>query len=146
MELFVIRKFFKETYTIGRFYNENMFICSTLEDRIRDLQDRNHDGDFDDEGEGKLYGMTAIPCGRYEVIVNHSQKLKRRLPLLLNVEGFTGIRIHAGKNERHTEGCILVGDNKTKGSLENGPYWESFIRDMIEEALKTEKVYLTVKE
>jgi hypothetical protein len=90
--------------------------------------------------------MTAIPCGRYEVIVNHSQKLKRRLPLLLNVEGFTGIRIHAGKNERHTEGCILVGDNKTKGSLENGPYWESFIRDMIEEALKTEKVYLTVKE
>lgn len=147
MELFVIRKFFKETYTIGRFYCENMFLCSTLEDRIRDLHDRNHDGDFDDEDEGKIYGMTAIPCGRYEVIVNYSQKLKRTLPLLLNVPGFTGIRIHAGRNERHTEGCILVGDNKTKGELVNAPYWEGFIKNMIEsEIAKGEKVFLTIKE
>lgn len=146
MELFVIRKFFKQTYTIGRFYNENMFLCSTLEDRIRDLQDLNHDGDFNDPGEGKVYGETAIPCGRYEVIVTDSPKLKRRLPILLDVPGFTGIRIHAGRNERSTEGCILVGDNKIKGQLVNGPYWETFITNFIDEALKEEKVFITIKE
>lgn len=147
MELFVIRKFFKETYTIGRFYNEGMFICSTLEDRIRNLSDLNHDGDYNDEGEGKIYGQTAIPCGRYKVIVNESPKLKRRLPLLLDVPGFTGIRIHHGKNSKWTEGCILVGDNKIKGELVNGPYWETFIVNMID--METEKnlnTFITIKE
>lgn len=147
MELLVIRKYFKETYTIGRFYCENMFICSTLEDRIRDLSDLNHDNDFDDSGEGKVYGQTAIPCGRYKVIVNDSPKLKRRLPLLLDVPGFTGIRIHAGKNEHNTEGCILVGENKIKGQLVNGPYWEGFIVNMIESGIEEDGAcYITIKE
>lgn len=147
MELLVIRKYFKETYTIGRFYCENMFICSTLEDRIRDLSDLNHDNDFDDSGEGKVYGQTAIPCGRYKVIVNDSPKLKRRLPLLLDVPGFTGIRIHAGKNERNTEGCILVGENKIKGQLVNGPYWEGFIVNMIEAGIEEDGAcFITIKE
>lgn len=146
MELFVIRKFFKETYTIGRFYNENMFLCSTLEDKVRDLKDLNKDKDFNDMNEGKVYGQTAIPEGRYQVIVSHSPKLKRRLPLLLNVLGFEGIRIHAGKNERNTEGCILVGDNKEKGKLLNGGYWEGFIIAMIDSEIeKGNKVFLTVK-
>jgi len=108
MELILIRKFFKDTYTIGRLYNESAAICATLEDRVRNLSDYNKDGDFDDEGEGKVYGQTAIPCGRYEVIVNDSPKLKRRLPLLLDVPGFTGIRIHHGKNADWSSGCILV--------------------------------------
>ena len=147
MELFVVRKHFKERYTIGKFYNENTYICDTLEDPIRDLKDLNHDGDFDDPGEGKIYGDTAIPCGRYEVILTDLPKLKRRLPLLLNVPGFTGILIHAGRNNKHTEGCILVGDNKRKGELENGPYFETTIRDMIDSVIaKFEKVYITIKE
>ena len=144
MELFVIRKYFKDTYTIGRFYNENMFVCSTLEDKIRDLKDLNHDGDFDDPGEGKVYGQTAIPCGRYAVIVSYSQKLKRRLPLLIDVPGYTGVRIHGGKNAKWTEGCILVGDNKTKGELVNYAYWETFIVNMIDAT--NEDTFITIKE
>ena len=147
MELYVIRKFFKETYTIGRLYCENMFICSTLEDKIRDLKDLNHDGDFMDEGEGKIYGQTAIPCGRYKVIVTDSPKLKRRLPLLLDVPGFEGIRIHGGASARNTEGCLLVGENKTKGGLVNYAYWESFVRNMIDSEIeKGNEVFITVKE
>ena len=147
MELFVVRKYFKERYTIGKFYNENTFICNTLEDPIRELKDLNHDGDFDDPGEGKIYGDTAIPCGKYEVIIADSPTLKRRLPLLLDVPGFTGILIHAGRTYKNTKGCILVGENKRKGELINGPYFETTIRDMIETAIaKFEKVFLTVKE
>ena len=61
MELEVIRKYFKPTYTIGKFIVDMVKLCDTLEDPVRDLQDINHDGDFDDPGEGKIYGETAIP-------------------------------------------------------------------------------------
>ncbi len=147
MELLVQRKYFKDKYTIGRFYADNMFLCATLEDPIRDLKDLNHDGDFDEAGEGKIYGDTAIPCGKYKVILNHSPKLKRTLPLLLDVPGFEGIRIHGGATNRNTEGCILVGDNKVKGALVNYAYWETFIVNIIEEALqRKEEIFILIKE
>ena len=144
MELILIRKHFGEKYTIGRLFLNQVHICDTLEDKVRDLKDINHDGDFDDEAEGKIYGKTAIPCGRYKIIVNESRKLKRRLPLLLAVPGFEGIRIHGGRNETHTEGCILVGENLIKGQLVNYGYWENKIVQMLDES--KEKNYITVKE
>jgi hypothetical protein len=147
MELTLIRKYFKEKYTLGKLYYEQEFLCDTMEDVVRDLHDINHDGDFDEEAEGKIYGKTAIPCGRYKVIVTDSFKLKRRLPILLKVPGFTGIRIHGGKNETWTKGCILVGENKEKGSLVNYPYWEATIRNMIDEKIRSgEKCYISIKE
>lgn len=146
MELYVARKFFKDTYTIGRFYCEDMFLCSSLEDPIRDLKDLNNDKDFDDTGEGKIYGETAIPAGRYQVVVNFSPKLGRRLPLLIKVPGFTGIRIHSLKTAKGTEGCIGVGENKKLGQLVNGPYWEDYIIKIIDESIERgERVYITIK-
>jgi hypothetical protein len=147
MELTLIRKYFKEKYTLGKLSVDQNPICDTMEDVVRNLHDINHDGDFDDESEGKVYGKTAIPCGRYKVIVTDSFKLKRRLPILLNVPGFTGIRIHGGKNETWTEGCILVGENKIPGGLINYGYFETTIRNMIDEAIKAgEKCFITIKE
>jgi hypothetical protein len=76
-----------------------------------------------------------------------SRKLKRRLPLLLNVSGFTGIRIHGGKNETWSEGCILVGENKIKGQLINYGYWETRMVQIIDEAIKRkEEVWITIEE
>ena len=145
---FQVRRFaFKESYTIGRMTAGGEKLCETLEDKIRDLKDLNHDGDFDDLGEGKIYGETAIPCGRYQVIITFSPKFQKRLPELLNVPGFNNIRIHAGSNSRHTEGCVLVGENKQKGRLINGPYYQTRIVQMIDE--DTEKgltSWITVKE
>lgn len=143
----VIRRFFKDTYTIGKMLIDKEPFCETLEDPVRDLKDINHDGDFDEPGEGKQYGITAIPYGKYKVIVNYSPKLKRRLPLLESVEGFTGIRIHAGADAKHTEGCILVGQNKVKGRLVNGPYFETRLVQIIDEAINNgNEVYLTIKQ
>lgn len=147
MELTLIRKHFGEKYTIGKLYTDQHYLCDTLEDVVRELHDINHDGDFDDTGEGKVYGKTAIPCGRYKVLVTHSAKLKRILPILLQVPGFTGIRIHGGKNETWTEGCILVGVNAIKGQLINYAYWETTITKMLQvEASIENKNYITIKQ
>lgn len=142
MELKIIRKYLKDDYTIGKLYVDGVYTCDTLEDKVRELHDFNNDGDFYDEGEGKIYGRTAIPHGTYRVVVTESPKLKRELPILLNVHGFTGIRIHGGKNANWSEGCILVGENKLKGELVNYKYWEKVITELIKEA--KDLVYLII--
>ena len=49
-----------------------------------------------------------IPCGTYLVRVTWSPRFKRMLPLLLNVPGRSGIRVHRGTRPEHSRGCILV--------------------------------------
>lgn len=146
MELILNRKWLKENYTIGKLFIEGKLFSDVLEDKVRELHDFNHDGDFMDPEEGKKYGETAIPCGRYQIIVSHSPKLKRRLPLLLNVEGFEGIRIHAGASAKNSEGCILVGKNTKPGRLENGGYYETTLIQLMDKAvLNGEQIWITIK-
>ena len=49
-----------------------------------------------------------IPTGTYPVRVTWSPKFKRMLPLVLNVPGRSGIRVHRGTRPEHSRGCILV--------------------------------------
>lgn len=147
MELGVLRKYFKDTYTIGKFSIDGKTICNTLEDKVRELHDINHDGDFDEPGEGKIYGETAIPAGRYKVELAWWPKHQRFAPILLDVPGFSGILIHGVATAKDTEGCIGVGENKVKGRLENGPYWAAFITQAIQKAIEEKKdVWITVKQ
>lgn len=97
----VIRKHFTEKSTIGELYLNDQFVCYTLED-------------FDrlSLGQPKVYGETAIPQGAYKMIINMSNRFKVSLPLLLNVPGFEGVRIHPGNTDKDTHGCILVGMTK----------------------------------
>ena len=100
MNLLLIRRWPKATCTIGELLVDGAWFCFTLEDVERPE---------------KIPGETAIPAGRYKVIITHSQRFDRELPLLVDVPGFTGIRIHAGNTDADTRGCILVG----KRTLEN---------------------------
>lgn len=123
------RLYKKPTYTIGKMYINGEYFCDTLEDVVRD---KNDDGDLLDAGEQKVYGKTAIPKGEYEVIVSFSPRFKRRLPLLLNVPHFEGIRIHRGNTHEDTSGCILVGVNNVVGKVTNSTAYELRLTDLLE--------------
>ena len=49
-----------------------------------------------------------IPALIYGVGVTMSPKFKRLLPVLRQVPGRSGIRIHRGTKPEHSKGCILV--------------------------------------
>lgn len=95
-----------ETFTVGQLYEETKYgvspICYTLEDKVRQVEGK-------PVSDWKVQDKTAIPRGTYNVVVTMSNRFKVKLPLLQNVEGFTGIRIHSGNSSANTEGCILVG-------------------------------------
>ena len=50
----------------------------------------------------------VIPAGTYPIAVTWSPKFKRMLPIVLNVPGRSGIRVHRGTKPEHSRGCILV--------------------------------------
>ena len=49
-----------------------------------------------------------IPALIYKVSVTQSPKFRRLLPVLEQVPGRTGIRVHRGTRPEHSRGCILV--------------------------------------
>ena len=123
-----------ENYTIGKLSVNQKYFSDTLEDRVRDLMN-----------EKKVYGETAIPYGIYKVVITESNRFKRRLPLLLDVPHFVGVRIHAGNNAGHTEGCILVGENKIKGGLINSRMYEDLLVKRLEGYLEQGKeIYIQI--
>lgn len=118
MRLLLKRQIKGDTYTIGTLYVNGEKFCDTLEDRVRDLAG----------GESKVPGETAIPEGRYRVIVNRSPKFGRDLPRLLDVPMFEGVLIHRGNTAEDSAGCILVGENKVEGKVINStPYEERLV-------------------
>jgi len=104
MKLKLERIYKAPTYTIGKLYIDGAYFCDTLEDVVR-------------PNGIKVYGKTAIPAGEYKVILNMSNRFKQIMPLLLNVPGFEGIRIHAGNTDADTNGCLLVGKNTVKAKI-----------------------------
>ena len=63
-----------------------------------------------------------IPPLCYHVAVTMSPKFKRRLPIVQNVPGRSGIRIHRGTKPQHSTGCILVVADNNPMPLHSTPY------------------------
>jgi len=148
MELILKRIAKRKTYTIGRLYireqvmdeylpgYEDHYFCDTLEPTWRDYAN----------GAYKVKGRSAIPEGRYAVVISYSPKFEAWLPILLGVPKFEGIRIHAGNTAKDTEGCILVGQNKLVGQVVDSRIWLHRLKQKIVEAKdRDEAVWITVK-
>ena len=152
MELLLTRIAKKKTYTIGRLCilekvideystgTAERYFCDTLEPTWRDYKN----------GAYKVKGRSAIPEGRYAVVISYSPKFKQWLPILLGGPEFNrkwqGIRIHAGNCSEDTEGCILVGKNKLVGQVVDSRIWLHRLKQKIVEAKgRGEAVWLTIK-
>ena len=143
MEIRINRIARKERYTIGNMYVDDTYFCDTLEDADRGLVDTM---EIDEILENKLKGITAIPTGKYDVILTFSPRFKRILPLLLNVKGFEGIRIHPGNTAEDTEGCLLVGENKEKGKVLNSrATFERLMAILLGCEKRKEKINITIE-
>mgnify|MGYP006872991469 FL=1 len=115
------------------------YICDTLEPTWRDYK----------HGQRKIPGRSAIPEGRYAVVISWSPKMKRWLPILLGGPEFNrqwaGVRIHAGNTAQDTAGCILVGENTKVGMVLNSRNTLHRVKQLITEAKeRDEAVHLTV--
>ena len=153
MELVLTRIAKKKNYTIGRLYIcnkstdvieeasprrdwERGYFCDTLEPTWRDYK----------HGGYKVKGRSAIPEGRYAVVISWSPKMKQWLPILLGVPNFSGIRIHAGNTAADTKGCILVGKNREVGKVLDSRIWLHRLKQKIVEAKERgEAVWMTVR-
>ena len=114
MKIELVRIAFKETYTIGKLYVDGKYFCDVLEDKDRGLDSSMTESEILKK---KVKGQTAIPTGHYVINITYSPKYKRMMPLLLDVKGFSGIRIHSGNTAKNTEGCLIVGKNKKVGMV-----------------------------
>ena len=113
-----------------------LYFCDTLEPTWRDYAN----------GAYKVKGHSAIPEGRYAVVISYSPKFKQWLPILLGVPKFEGIRIHAGNTTADTEGCILVGKNREVGKVLESRIWLHRLKQKIVEAKgRGEAVWITIK-
>lgn len=152
MELILERIAKRRTYTIGRLYIRRQvmdeyltgtaddYFCDTLEPTWRDYKN----------GAYKVKGRSAIPEGRYAVVISYSPKFKQWLPILLGGPEFNrkwqGIRIHAGNTAKDTEGCILVGKNKLVGQVVDSRIWIHRLKQKIVEARgRGEPVWITIR-
>lgn len=93
--------------TLSHLYIDGEFVCYVLEDAIRDV---------------KIKGETAIPTGRYSLVLNTygamNARYKRRFPdfhqgmiEIKEIPNYSYVYIHIGNNIGDTSGCVLVGNS-----------------------------------
>ena len=118
--------------TLGRLYANGTFVCYTLEDVVRP------DG-------VKIAKETAVPAGNYLVDITPSPRFGCLMPLLINVQGFVGVRIHWGNAAKDTDGCILVGDSKGAGWIGGSrKAWDSLMAMIRAAKARGESVMLSI--
>lgn len=138
----LIRKYRKDAYTIGQLYANGKFVCNTIEDVDRGL---NNNMSLAAVLKVKVPNETAIPTGTYQLIVSMSPKFKRELIEVRGVVGFSGIRIHRGNTAADSAGCIIVGINTEKGKVTNSTMYETMVTKMVSDAIaNNEECYLTI--
>lgn len=129
----LVRDEFTLTYTTGRLYLNGVFFCYTVEDVVRE-------GDI---RLVKVKGKTAIPAGRYPVQVTYSPSFGKMMALLLNVPGFSGIRMHNGVGAQSSEGCIICSDTAlANGQVKSDQAWKR-LRDALGQYDRAEIVIST---
>jgi len=116
MKITVLRYSSDTDSTLGIVFINGKFQCYSLEDEFREV---------------KVKGETRIPKGVYTLGVqeNLTPLTKKYLDRhdfferhlhVKNVPNFTGIYIHLGNTDEHTDGCLLLGNEVNNNRLKAG--------------------------
>ena len=127
MKIELVRIFTCPTYTIGKLYVDGEWVCDTLEDTDRGLD---QSMTVEEIRKIKVYRQTAIPTGTYEITMDipspkfsqypfYKKLCNGYLPRLKDVKCFTGVLLHCGAKADNSAGCLLQGLNTIKGRLTN---------------------------
>ena len=142
MKLILNRIAKRKNYTIGKLYlsplgeSERGYLCDTLEPPCIEMKvDRTVEEVLADRNLLKAIKPCAIPEGEYRVSMTYSPRYKTQLPLITGDSRFNslwqGIRIHAGNTSKDTQGCILVGENKSVGMVINSRLTLTKVRNLL---------------
>lgn len=122
----MIRRFgFQAKLTKGEMLANGVHLGYTCEDVDRRLE----------SGGTKVPKETAIPRGRYRVILSFSNRFQKIMPEVLGVPQFTGIRIHGLNNPSQTEGCPGLGAELTPDGVRDCATINSVLIKMIGECI-----------
>jgi hypothetical protein len=155
MKLVIDRKWKKQKYTISNLFINGEWFCNVLEDKDRGLKDSMSVYEIKCL---KQWNTTAIPSGTYKVTLDiispkfstksfYKEVCGGKLPRLLDVKCFDGILIHAGNNEKHSSGCLLVGHNKIKGQLvDSKDTFKALYKRLKEAKVKGEEITIKILE
>lgn len=143
MEFVLTRKMLLNNKTFGELTLDGVFWGHTLEDAVRD-------------GKTFVLGETAIPYGRYRLIVSFSNRFKKQMIQVINIRGGSnlfhnvnidqcGIRIHGGNTEKDTLGCPLLGAKRAGDSkIYDCESVNNKLIAKVKSADKKEEVYLNI--
>jgi len=131
MELELTRKYKDAESVIGELYLNGNFECYTLEDVDPPVVNS---------------GLSTIPNGTYEVVIDFSKRFKKLMPRLVKVPKFDSILIHSGNYSNNTAGCILVGKVKEDHSI--GYSFDAFnqLFPKLKQASFTEKIVIKISD
>lgn len=142
MELFLKREVFTDVSTIGTLSVNGQFECYILEDKDRGLTSEMSLAEITAR---KVFGKTCIPYGRYEIDWTMSARFKKMMPILLNVKGYEGIRIHTGNSEKDTLGCLLPGKKRANNIVTESTSATNLLYTKIQTAKsRGEKIFITI--
>lgn len=112
MKLSLPRRTSGVSCTIGELFVNSHTFCDTIEDVVREVP-------WKHVSEWKIPKETAIPQGVYVIRLTVSERARNghlwtprrdfKLPQIMDVPGFDGVRIHAANTAVDVEGCIGVG-------------------------------------
>lgn len=132
MKLELKRRWLTDIATVGELYVDGQLECFVLEDRYRPPP------------EPKVFGATAIPCGTYDIVLTRSPRFRRILPLVVDVPGFQGIRIHPGNGPGDTEGCLLPGRVRVENRVLESRLAFDVLFAKLEAAAQREAISITI--
>lgn len=142
MELEMTRKVRTQVSTISELKVNGVFECFVLEDKDRGLS---KDMPLSEMMALKVHGKTAIPTGRYEIVISYSNRFQKYLPELRDVPGYAGIRIHPGNTAADTEGCLLPGQTKAKDMVGSSRVAFNALFTKLKAVERKEKIFITIK-